>query len=109
VKGAATLEKNVAPGSDASKALTAMGPLSEVAFAVVQKGCCDSASTLSSADARCAGLGPALSSAGKAVIDNEAVEGALDAAAKAVSCAGTAAPTESQRKALTAYTEAIRR
>ncbi len=109
VKGSAELQKNVDAGSDAAKSLTAMGPLAPVAFAVVQKGCCDGSSALASTDARCAALGPALSAAGKAVIDGEAVEPALAAAATAVSCAGGPAPTESEQKALRAYTESIRR
>jgi hypothetical protein len=109
VKGSAELQKNVSAGSDAVKSLTAMGPLAPVAFAVVQKGCCDGSSALASADARCAALGPALSAAGKAVIDGEAVEPALTAAAAAVSCAGGPAPTEPEQKALRAYTDSIRR
>lgn len=108
-KGAAQLQKAVKAGSDAAKSLGAMGALSQVAFAVVQRGCCDTQSTLSSSDARCADLGAALSAAGKAVVDGEKGSTALDAAASAVSCAGGPAPSEAERKALTAYVESIRR
>jgi hypothetical protein len=106
-RGSAKLEKSARAGSETT--LKALGPLDQVAFAAVQKGCCESPAALSSSDARCAALGPALAAAGKAVVDGEALESALRSASDALTCNGSPPPSEAERKAFQAYDEAIHR
>ncbi len=108
-RGSARLEKSAPAGSQTAQGLKSMGLLSQVAFAAVQKGCCESPATLSSSDARCTGLGSALAAAGKAVVDGEALESALHGASDALTCAGAPPPSEAERKAFQGYVDAIRR
>jgi hypothetical protein len=108
-RGSARLEKSAQSGSETAQGLKSMGPLAQVAFAAVQKGCCESPATLSSSDARCAALGTSLAAAGKAVVDGEALESALRSASDALTCAGAPPSSEAERKAFQAYVDAIRR